>query len=57
MSDLSRRNFLYGLGSSLGAVALTDLLAADEKRANPLAPKKPMHDPKAKACIMLFMEG
>jgi len=57
MFDSSRRNFLYGLGSSLGALALTDLLAAEEKNANPLAPKAPMHPPKAKACIMLFMEG
>jgi len=57
MFDLSRRNLLYGLSSSLGALALTDLLAADERRANPLSPKKPMHKPKAKAVIMLFMEG
>ncbi|MFK8113399.1 MAG: DUF1501 domain-containing protein [Rubripirellula sp.] len=61
MTDPSRRNFLYGLGSSLGAIALTDLLAkegiaaADEE--GPLAPRKPMHQPKAKAVIMLFMEG
>lgn len=53
----SRRSFLCGLGSSLGALAFTDLLAADEKKSGPLAPKDPMHPPKAKACIMLFMEG
>jgi hypothetical protein len=57
MSDLSRRDFLCGLGSSLGALALTDLLAADETQANPLSPKKSMHEPKAKSVIMLFMEG
>ncbi|MEM8944529.1 MAG: DUF1501 domain-containing protein [Planctomycetota bacterium] len=57
MSDLARRSFLYGLGSSLGALALTDLISADEKRGNPLSPKQPMHPAKAKACIMLFMEG
>jgi Protein of unknown function (DUF1501) len=57
MFDLSRRNFLYGPGASLGALALTDLLAADEKQANPLSPKKPMHEARAKAVIMLFMEG
>ena len=34
---------------------MTDLLAKDA--ASPLAPKKPMHDAKAKAVIMLFMEG
>ena len=55
-TQLNRRNFLYGLGASLGSVAFTDLLAADAP-AGPLAPKKPMHAPKAKAVIMLFMEG
>lgn len=55
---LPRRDFLFGLGSSLGALALTDLQAAEsEKPAGPLAPKMPMHEPKAKAVIMLFMEG
>jgi hypothetical protein len=57
----SRRDFLYGLGASLGAVALTDLLAkesrADDKKQNPLAPRAPMHPAKAKNVIMLFMEG
>ncbi|MCR9201315.1 MAG: DUF1501 domain-containing protein [Planctomycetaceae bacterium] len=56
MSALARRDFLYGLGSSLGALALTDL-QAQEQAAGPLAPKKPMLDAKAKAVIMLFMEG
>ena len=51
----SRRNFLYGLGASLGSAAFTSQLAAD--KAGPLAVKKPMHSPRAKACIMLFMEG
>ncbi|MBT5845402.1 MAG: DUF1501 domain-containing protein, partial [Verrucomicrobiales bacterium] len=54
-ASLRRRDFLYGLGSSLGAVAMTDLMA--KEAAGPLAPKKPMHGPKAKAVIMLFMEG
>jgi len=55
---LPRRDFLFGLGSSLGALALTDLRSAEsEKPAGPLAPEKPMHEPKAKAVIMLFMEG
>ena len=54
-NNQTRRNFLYGLGSSLGALALTDLLAADG--ISPLAPKPLMHAAKAKACIMLFMEG
>ncbi|MEM7559292.1 MAG: DUF1501 domain-containing protein, partial [Planctomycetota bacterium] len=53
----SRRSFLFGLGSSLGALALTDLQAAEKNAAGPLEPKKPMHAAKAKAVIMLFMEG
>ena len=53
----NRRNFLFGLGSSLGALALMDLQAAEKKAAGPLEPKKPMHAAKAKAVIMLFMEG
>ena len=51
----NRREHIFGLGSSLGALAMTDLLAKDNR--GPLAPKKPMHDAKAKAVIMLFMEG
>ncbi|MDB4681133.1 hypothetical protein OAF00_01025, partial [bacterium] len=52
-ASLRRRDFLYGLGSSLGSVAMTDLLA--KETAGALASKKPMHTPKAKAVIMLFM--
>ena len=55
-TTLHRRDFLYGFGSSLGGLAFTDLLAR-EAVAGPLAFKKPMHDAKAKAVIMLFMEG
>jgi hypothetical protein len=57
MATIPRRDFLYGLGSSLGALALTDLQAAEKNTASPLAPKKPMRDARAKAVIMLFMEG
>jgi hypothetical protein len=54
----SRREFLYGLGASLGSVALSDMLAAESTaKVGPLAVKKPMHDAKAKNVIMLFMEG
>ncbi len=62
--NYSRREFLYGLGSSLGSVALSSLLQADEVPPSsfrlppsPLAPKRPMHTPRAKNVIMLFMEG
>lgn len=60
MNDQKRREFLYGLGASLGSVALTSMLQASEPATvadSPLAPKKPMHEPKAKSVIMLFMEG
>ena len=67
----NRRDFLYGLSASLGSVALTQMLQAGNAQVNsqdelldgvlpnrgPLSPKQPMHTPKAKACIMLFMEG
>ena len=56
---LSRRDALYGLGASLGSVAFSALLAADEKRTGktPQSPKKPHHSAQAKACIFLMMEG
>ena len=54
----SRREFLYGLGASLGSVAFGDLLAKEAAiQAGPLAAKPAMLPTKAKACIMLFMEG
>lgn len=53
---LSRRDALYGLGASLGSVAFSALLAADEK-PGPLSPKKPHLPTKATACIFLMMEG
>ncbi|MEN8783688.1 MAG: DUF1501 domain-containing protein [Akkermansiaceae bacterium] len=52
----SRREFLYGLGTSMGSVAFSSLLA-DEVTVNPMAPRKPMASAKAKNVIMLFMEG
>ena len=53
-----RRDFLYGLSSTLGTVALNSLLMAEEQnKSGPLTPKSPHHTPKAKACIFLFMEG
>jgi hypothetical protein len=53
--ELNRRDFLYGLTSSLGALAMTDLIAKDSSVLG--GTKKPMHEPKAKNVIMLFMEG
>lgn len=61
-STISRRTALMGLGASLGSVALTSLLDAEEQASATggtpsLAAKKPMHEAKAKRVIMLFMEG
>ena len=59
MTAAPRRDFLYGLGASLGAVALTDLLARDASAADAsrAAAARAVSPPKAKAVIMLFMEG
>ncbi|TWT85193.1 DUF1501 domain-containing protein [Neorhodopirellula pilleata] len=55
----SRRDFIYSLGASLGSVAFSSMLQADEVKAtsSPLSPKQPMLPAKAKNVIMLFMEG
>ena len=58
--NLNRRDFLYGLGSSIGSVALSHLLMQDDASAsqsNLLAPKPQMVPAKAKSCIFLMMEG
>jgi hypothetical protein len=57
-----RRSFLRNAGCGFGAVALAALLGedgvlADDKPADPLAPKKPHFAPKAKRVIFLFMSG
>ena len=56
---ISRRWFLEQCGLGLGSLALGHLLR-EEGRAvadNPLAPKEPHHEPKAKNVIFLFMGG
>jgi hypothetical protein len=54
----TRRDFLYGLGATLGTAAFNTLLHAEAARAvGPLAPRPPHHPAKARACIFLFMEG
>lgn len=55
-SGRSRREFLYGLGSTLGSVAFTGLLAS-EGRASTVAPQAGHFQSKAKACIFLYMAG
>src|SRR6187549_3589986 len=58
MTPIPRRDFIYGLGATLGTVALNALLGEQARAAeNPLAPKAPHRPAKAKACIYLFMEG
>ncbi|HYT94539.1 MAG TPA: DUF1501 domain-containing protein, partial [Gemmataceae bacterium] len=54
---IPRRDFLYHLGAGLGSVALTSLLARDAARAGPLAARTPHHTARARACIVLLMEG
>jgi hypothetical protein len=66
---LDRRRFLYQLGSGLGSVALSWLLAQDSARAapssgplarpaaDPLAPRAGHLPARARRCIFLLMEG
>lgn len=61
-----RRDFLYGLGASVGSIAFSSMLARDQAEArddrqqekDQPQPRKP-HFPTAKAkhCIFLYMEG
>src|SRR6476620_6685962 len=52
--QIARRWFLQQCGVGLGAMALGQLLNASE---NPLAPKKPQFEAKAKYVIFLFRAG
>jgi len=55
-----RRKFLYGLGSSIGAIAFSNLLAAEKTLTTLKTPRfqhQPMLAAKAKSCIFLTMEG
>ncbi len=56
---VSRRWFLKECGVGLGAVALASLLAEQGRAApaDPLAPKQPHFEPKAKRVVYLFMAG
>jgi hypothetical protein len=60
----TRRDFVYGLGASLGSVAFSAMLASTARageaappRPGPLAPRAVHVPAKAKACIFLMMEG
>ena len=56
---VSRRWFLQDCSVGLGAMALSQLLGAPLRGASvdPLAPKKPHFEPRAKNVIFLFMAG
>ena len=63
----TRREFVYGLGASVGSVAFSSLIAegsgrgpdsqSGEKKPGPLAPIAGHVPAKAKRCIFLMMEG
>ena len=59
----SRREFLQRAGGGFGMIALASLLAeqgllaSEPAPGNPLAPRRPHHEPKAKSIIFLFMSG
>ncbi len=56
----TRRDFLYRAGGGLGGIALHALLnesARAQPPRNPLAPKRPHFEPKAKRVIFLFAVG
>ncbi|MSV28468.1 MAG: DUF1501 domain-containing protein [Bryobacterales bacterium] len=58
----NRREFFTRAGSGLAGMALASMLGEDRafgavSHADPLAPKKPHHQPTAKSVIWLFMEG
>lgn len=53
---MSRRQALQTAACGFGSLALTGLLAAQQKD-NPLAPRAPHLPPKAKRIIFLFMQG
>src|SRR5881394_1507987 len=55
-----RRSFLKNAGAGFGAIALAALLAEDGRLSaddDPLAPKPPQFQAKAKRVIFLFMSG
>jgi hypothetical protein len=52
---VTRRHFLGAAGVTVGSLALGHLLAAES--LDPLAPRKPHFEPKAKRVIHLFMAG
>jgi hypothetical protein len=61
-NPMSRRAWLRAAGLGFGSIGLTammaeDALAAIPQSSNPLAPRQPHFEPKAKRVIFLFMHG
>ncbi len=54
---LSRRGALRAAALGFGHLGLSGLLASEQQPSNPLAPRKPHFEPKAKRVIFLFMHG
>ena len=59
---VSRRAWLRAAGMGFGAIGLSAMLAEESRllaadNGNPLAPKAPHFEPKAKRVIFLFMHG
>ena len=53
----NRRQVLYSLGASLGSVALTAMLNAEQAKSQPKSNALPHLPARAKNCIFLMMEG
>src|SRR5262245_21947883 len=57
----SRRDLIATVGTGFGLLALADLFAAEERRADraadPYAVRAPHHAPRAKRVIFLYMPG
>ncbi|MCA9172886.1 MAG: DUF1501 domain-containing protein [Planctomycetales bacterium] len=56
-TPLDRRQLLYGLGATVGSLALTSLLSAEEPATTSETTSAPHFAPRAKRCIFLMMEG
>ena len=53
----SRREFLQQTALGFGSLALASLAAPPASAANPLAPRAPHFQPRAKRVIMLYLHG
>ncbi len=59
-NGMDRREFLYGIGVSLGGIAFSSLLHDDmraDEKPNPLVPRAGHFSAPARNCIFLMMEG